>query len=120
MKLAFLWLDVKPSSAETFKNKTHMAFMLLQGIRVNQEVIEICNKKVIEILPERIIDKVLKCPQGIAKAEWHDLVFEQSVTRTERCLPFLPRRHAKEVIAIAHIELGEILGLAETIEEFRN
>jgi hypothetical protein len=86
-----------------------MTFVLFQGIQVNQEVIEICNEKVIEIFSERIINKVLKGPRGVAEAEWHDLVFEQSVTRTERCLPLLPRRHAKEVITIAHIELREAL-----------
>jgi hypothetical protein len=60
---------------------------------------------------------MLERARGVAKAEWHDLVFEQSHLGAECCFPFLSYCHTKEVVAVAHIEFREVLCFTEAIQE---
>ena len=48
-----------------------MSLVLYQGVTVDQDIIKIGRKKVVEVLPQSIVDEVLKASGDIREPEGH-------------------------------------------------
>ena len=42
-----------------------MAFMFFEGFRVDQKVVQIDNKEIVEEVSKLVVREVLKCPWGV-------------------------------------------------------
>ena len=68
--------------------------MFFQGIfDVNQDIVEVCGYKYIQVLSENGIDKRLKGCQCIRESKWHYCILVMPVFHTKGCLPFFTFSH---------------------------
>jgi hypothetical protein len=92
--------------------------MFFEGIRVDEEVVQVYDEELVEEIAEGIVHVVLKSTRGITQPKGHDCVLKQPISATERRLPFFSRCHAQAVISIPNIEFREIFGTRNTVEKF--
>jgi hypothetical protein len=76
MEYAFAGLKIQAGIAKALEDLTNMLFVLLQGVGVDKEVIEVDHQEFVEELVEGVIHVVLERSGSIAKAEGHDSVLE--------------------------------------------
>jgi hypothetical protein len=62
MELAFLRLDIETGFLESLENQTDMALVFFEGIRIDQEIIEVDNEEFIEVVAKLVVHKMLECP----------------------------------------------------------
>jgi len=91
--------------------------MFHEGIGVDKHVVKVDNEELVKEVTEGIIHIMLEGTRRIAQAEGHDRIFEEAISAAEGCLPFLPRGYMESVVTITYIELGEELGMADSIQE---
>jgi hypothetical protein len=65
MELAFLRLDVETGFLKSLENQTDMALVLFEGIRIDQEIVEVDNEEFIEIVAKLVVHKMLECPRRV-------------------------------------------------------
>jgi len=71
-------------------------------------------------VPEYVIHHGLEGGWAVCETEEHYQRFEQSLVGLKGCLPLVTLTNVNIVVPPANIQLGEILGLAKLIDEFRD
>jgi len=95
-------------------------FMFFKRVGVDQEVVEVGCKELVEVVAERIVYEVLEGARGVTEAERHHLVLKQAIATAKCRLPFFTLSHPEEVIAISHVQFGEVFCAGQTLQQFPN
>ena len=97
---------------------------MLQVLRprraVDQDVVEENQHEPAEEGAEHIVHQRLKCRRGVGEPKRHHQELEVAVVGAERRLLDVRRVHAHLVVPRAEVELGEVLGPMELVEELVN
>src|SRR5579859_4854345 len=92
--------------------------MFFEGIRIDEEVIQVYDEELVEEITEGIIHVVLKSTHGIIQPKGHDCVLKQPISTTEHYLPFFFHCDMQAVVSIPNIEFREIFGTQNTVKKF--
>jgi hypothetical protein len=65
MELAFLRLDVETGFLKSLENQTDMVLVFFEGIRIDQEIIEVNNEEFIKVVAKLVVHKMLECPRHV-------------------------------------------------------
>ena len=95
-----------------------MFVVLFERVRVDENVVDVSNDKLVQKRMKGCVDVGLKCRRRVGQPERHDTIFEMAIAGAECSLPFVTVRNPKEVISCSEIDFGIILGIFDTIEEF--
>jgi len=94
---------------------------MLQVLRprraVDQNVVEENQHEPTEEGAEHVVHQRLKCRRGVGEPKRHHQELEVAVVGAERRLLDVRRVHAHLVVPRAEVELGEVLGPVELVEE---
>ena len=88
---------------------THILDMFLVCFRVYQDVVEVDYHKHVEILSQDIVNVCLESGWGVREPEWHNQVLEESLSRSERGLPFFAFFHPDSIVRSGNVECGKPL-----------
>ncbi|KDQ06899.1 hypothetical protein BOTBODRAFT_120841, partial [Botryobasidium botryosum FD-172 SS1] len=75
------------------------------------------NTPLVEHIMEAIVHEVLEGRWGVAQSKRHDQVLKTAITSPECHFPFIPRSDTDEVVGSVEVDLGEVFGLLEAVEE---
>ena len=118
MELAFLELASQSIITEARQDFPNVSDMFFQGVRENQDVIEIDNTEKVEEFTETIVGIGLERRGRVGKTKRHDKVFEKAISCSEGRLPFIALGDSDLVVGVGHVEAHKIFGILEAIEEF--
>jgi hypothetical protein len=108
MECALFSLHIKVMFNEPLKKLLHMLYVFLQGVGVNQDVINV-DEKAVDYIVENLIHKRLEDGGSVSKAIGHDEVFVSPWCDDKRCLPFVAIWDTDKVICTSQfcIDVGE-------------
>jgi hypothetical protein len=98
MESTLFQFGIKTNFSKLFQNNTYMALMVCHVLRENEDVIDVTNKKIIQILTKNIIHHMLKENRCIGKTKGHHNIFKMDVTSSERRLPFITFLNVHQVV----------------------
>jgi hypothetical protein len=113
MEFTFLWFQMKAGFRQCFQDFKDMVQVIIQVVTVDDDVVEVCSNKDIQVGSENIIDEVLETSWGIGQAERHYQRLKQPIPRPECCLPILSFGHSDKIVSTSDIQLRRILGLLQ-------
>src|SRR5438552_8807288 len=108
---------MKARVLKMLKNQTYVSLVLLESVRVNEQVVEIGNHEIVKIFPEGVVDEVLKRARSIAKAKRPNSIFINSISTAAGCFPFFPSGDPKAIVSISHIKFGEVFCFAQVVKQ---
>jgi hypothetical protein len=97
------------------QNETHMLDMFLVCFGVYQDVVEVDYYKHVKVLSQDIVDVCLESGWGVREPEWHDQVLEESLSRSERSLPFFAFFHLDSIVRSRNVECGKPLSSLQAV-----
>ena len=71
----------------------------------------------VEGIPKDVVDHTLESRGCIAESDRHDSVFEEAVSATERCLPFVSLLDSDEVVAVFEVDFVEVFRTSDSFLE---
>ena len=92
--------------------------VLLEGLRVNNGVIQEGRVEPVYVFGQSLINVCLEGCRGVGQLKWHYQAFKQSISCPEGCLPLVPLSHTDQVVGPPDVQLGEVLSLAELHQGF--
>lgn len=84
--------------------------MFLEGVRVNEEVVEVGGAEQIQLFVEADVDEMLEGGRGISQAERDYRILWVAVACSKCGLPFCSFCHAYLVVALSQVQLCVPLG----------
>ena len=93
-----------------------MSEVLVCVVRVDHDVIWVDNHAHVQNILENFVHKTLEGCRNVCKTVVHHLKLVQSISSSERSLPFIVVCYAYEIVCTAKTELGEDAGRAKTVE----
>ena len=93
---------------------------LSRVLSVDQYVIQIYNKKNIQLFSQNLVNVSLEGGRSIRKAKKHDLIFEITIPSLECRLPFIAFTNPYTIIDIGKIQLGKSFCPTELIQRLAN
>src|SRR3954468_17306582 len=95
-----------------------MSLMLLQCLAEDEDVVEEHQHEVVQVLAEGLMHQVHEGAWCIGEPEWQHQEFEVPITCAERGFRYIRRIDADLMVAAPQIELAEVLGSLQSIEQF--
>jgi hypothetical protein len=89
-----------------------------QGVAVNQDVVEISHKKIIEEGSQDVVDKMLERSGGVGESERHNKRFKKAIAGAEGRLPFFTFSHANQVVGMPDVKSGVVAGFGKVVQGF--
>lgn len=120
MKLTLLCLGVKLMFNEALQNGSDMANVILKGVGVNEDIVDIHNDPLIEHVTEYVIDESFEGRRTIDQPERHYQIFIVACYRGKGSLPLISFTDSYQVVCTAQVEFCEILGGAKLLQSCRN
>jgi hypothetical protein len=117
---AFFRFGPKTMFSKAFQDLLDVFDVILSGFAVDQDVVQIDDDGNVQEFTEDFVHELLKRSGGVCQAEWHDQIFEETVTRSESGLPFFSCGYPYKVVCAAEVDLGEILGVLKSVQVFLN
>jgi hypothetical protein len=105
---------------EAFQYEVNMVVMFGRILRVNENIVEVDNYKVVSNIGEDIIHEGLKSGGCVGKSKLNHVVFERTKFAAERCLPFIPFLDTNQMVRIGEVKASVNAGLTETVEKVSN
>ena len=99
------------------EDRAKMTHVVSPCVTVNQNIIKEHQHKTTEERAKNIIHQCLERGWGIAQPKGHDQELVEAVVCAERRLVDVPQPHADLMIARAEVELGEVAGPVELIQQ---
>ena len=82
---------------------------------IDQNIIQIHDNKNFQLFSQNLLDVSLKVGQSVKKTKKHDLIFEMTISSSERRLPFVAFTNPHPIIVICQILYNKFLSLAKSI-----
>ena len=115
MELTLVSPCIEPVSMESGKDFPDMGQVLLQIVRVYQDIIQVYYYGDVNHVGEDVVHEPLETRQGIGEPLGHHQPLERPVPGLEGGLPFVAISDADEVVCMSQVNLGVDLGLAWSI-----
>ncbi len=97
-----------------------MSVTLSQGVRIDDDVVQVCNAVDVYAVAQYSVDVALECRGGVGQAEGDDRVHELPVAGLKGRFIFVTLLDAHVMVRIADIEFGEVPVVHEPIESLFN
>ena len=79
------------------------------------DVIHEGRHSLVEGIPKDVVDHTLECRWCIAESEWHDSVFEEAVSATERRFPFVSFLDPDEMVAVLEVDFVQVFRSSNSV-----
>lgn len=89
MKLTFFCFGVQLMGDQTLQYSTNVVQMVLQGVGINEDIVNIDYDVTVQHVPEHVVDERLKDRRTVGQAEGHHPVFIVPSRRGEGGLPLI-------------------------------
>ena len=96
----------------------HMLHMLRFILRINENVVKICDDKNIQIFSERIVDQFLTCRWGVRELERHDRILVKFISSSKNYHLFLLFFDAYQIVYSSKIYFDEDFGFLQSVLQF--
>ena len=91
------------------EHSANVIFVVLFVVAEDEDVVQIYNNKDIGHVADDVVHEMLKGGWGVGHTKGHYEVFDQPVSRTKGCFPFVSWGYPNVVVARSDIYLGEDL-----------
>ena len=88
---------MKTGVLKTLKNQAYVSLMVLESVRVDEQVIEIGHHEIVKIFSKGVIDILLESAWGVAKTKGHNLILVKSIPTAKHCFPFFSMSNLKRL-----------------------
>ena len=107
-ELTLALLCVQLFSSQDFQHASHMSCVILQGLRVDEYVVQEDQYEIIQVRTKCLMHQMHERAGCVGETEWEYHEFEVTVTRTKGGLRFVAGSDTNLVIARTQVELGEV------------
>ena len=107
MKFTLIHLDTQGIVQEAAEDRSDVGDMPLLVPRKDQNIIQVNKDKLVQHLPEQVVDQHLEDSQSVGQAKGHYLVFVVSCWGVEGRLPLISLPDADQMLSIPQVQLGE-------------
>ena len=76
-------------------------------ISVNEDVVQIHDDEDVKLLCKDLVDKPLEACRCVRQPKGHHLIFEVTVSSSERGLPLVPFADSHSMVCTGKVELGK-------------
>ena len=66
-------------------------------------------------IPKDVVDHTLECGGYVAQSKWHDSIFEEAISVTNSCIPFLSFLDSDEVVAVLEFDFVEVFHASNSV-----
>ena len=105
MKFTFLCLHIQGTVQEAAEDRSDVSNMLLLVTRKNQDIIQVDEDKLVQHIPEQVVDQSLE--DSVGQTKGHHQIFIMSCWCVEGRLPLISLPDADQMISFPQVELGE-------------
>ncbi len=97
-----------------------MLRVLLKRVRVDDNVVKVCDAELVKVLTEHQIDVALKGRRSVDETERNDGVLVVAIPRTKCHLPLVSGRDPEHMICLSDFQLREIARAGKAIYQLAN
>ena len=115
MELTLVSLSVEPILTESGKDLPDMGRVLLQIVRVYQDVVQVYDYRDINHIGEDVIHEPLETHWGVGELLGHYKPLERPISGLEGGFPFVAISNMDGVVGMSQVDLGVDLCLAWSI-----
>ena len=113
MEFAFVNISLQSGLSQTLEDFGDVNVMFLQTVGVDQDIVDVCTAKLIELSHQSFIDVALEGCGPISQAERQDFTLVCPVTSPKCCQFHRVRVHPNPVKRLSNINLGKYFGLGD-------
>ena len=92
---------------ESLENLPYMGDMFVPCLTEGEDIIQVDNDKDVKEVLESIVDQILERSGSVGETKGHDVVFEETISGAECCIPLITRLDSDEVVSSSEINLCE-------------
>jgi hypothetical protein len=112
----FSALQYRPYSRSVSKNSAHVILVLQWILLINEDIFEVVNNEVAHIRPQAIFYISLERRWCISQPEWHDPIFELTISGPEGHLELIALFNSDKIICAAYIYVFALPNLSKISE----